>query len=180
MKKYVWLFLLPILFCSFSKSDSIDISNFDSKKLEDIVFEKVNKLRIKKGKQALLKNDILKKAAQNQADYLLSKRKLTHNQRNRSRRTPMKRVNFYQGDFSIVGENIASTHVLKRVSSPKSRRIVVLKTYEELGEFLFQLWKNSKSHYENLLDNSYSYTGISFSINTNTNRVCSVQVFGYR
>ena len=186
MKKHIqiaFLLILSFTILSFNKikSTEIDLNNFDSDLLEILILEKVNKLRENKRLVLLEKDYILKKAAKDQCNYLNKKKKLTHRQVKYNKKSPLKRVKFYNGKFSNVGENIAYTYLFSSVKGAKKKnKTVRLTTYEATAEYFFQLWKNSKGHYDNLISKSYNYSGIDFTINKKNNRIYSAQVFGYK
>lgn len=186
MKKYIqitFLLILSFAILSFNKikGTEIDLNNFDSNLLETLILKKVNKLRKNKRLVLLKKDKILKKAAKDQCNYLFKKKRLTHRQVNTNKKTPSKRVIFYKGKFNGVGENIAYTYLFSSVNGAKNKKkIIRLATYEATAEYFFQLWKNSKGHYSNLINKSYNYSGIDFTINKRNNRIYSTQVFGYK
>ncbi|MEN8957302.1 MAG: CAP domain-containing protein [Flavobacteriales bacterium] len=179
-KGFIVLCVLPILF-SFSKwrETHIDINNLDQDKLENLIISKVNKLREKRRKTALTRNHILGLAASNQAEFLKKNKKLSHTQRSRKSKTPMDRTDLYGGRFSYVGENIAYTYLYEPVKgAANEERTVVLRSYEETAEYFYQLWKNSKTHYKNMIDGDFALTRIRFSFDSKTKRIYGVQVFG--
>jgi len=166
---------------SFTRSEEtrIDINNIDQDKLEILILEKVNELREKKKKPLLSMNNILGKAAVNHADFLKKHKKLSHTQSSRKTRTPMDRTDYYGGKFSYVGENIAYTYLYEPVKGAENtRNSVVLKSYEATAEYFYQLWKNSKTHYKNMIDGDFNLSKIRFSFDSKTNRIYGVQVFG--
>ena len=184
MKKYFKYIILLILvnfsFISIPET-KIDSTNLDTELLENLILKKINRLRKSKKLLPYKKNKILKLAAKDQCNYLVKIDKLLHTQKNKHKKSPMKRVDFYKGNFNGVGENIAYTYLFTNVVSAKNKRISVkLTTYEQTAEHFFQLWKNSKGHYKNLISKNYNYSGIDFSINKKTNKIFSAQVFGYK
>lgn len=177
----VILFSVLAVFFSFTKFSEtrIDVNNLDQDKLEFLILEKVNELRKNKRKPLLVKNSILGLAATNQANFLKKNKLLVHNQKSIKTRTPMDRADFYGGKFSYVGENIAYTYLYERVKGVINKRTsIFLWSYESTAEYFFQLWKNSKTHYKNLVDEDFNLSQIRFSYDSKNNRIYGVQVFG--
>ena len=157
----------------------INGNELDSDKLEKLILTKVNNLRKSKNLNILEYNPILGKAAQNHAIYLNDIGKLSHNQKVRKKRTPMERTDFYGGNFSFVGENVAYTYLNESVVGVKNKRNAqVLDSYEKTAQYLFDLWKYSKDHYVNLVDKDFTISNIRFSYNPKTKRIYAVHVFG--
>ena len=179
--KGVFILSVLLLLFSFTKNSDteIDVNKLDQDRLENLILNKINKLRISKKKPILQKNAILGMAATDQALFLKKKNKLVHIQNSRKKHTPMDRTEFYGGNFSYVGENIAYTYLYERVKEARNQRSsVVLKSYEATAEYFFQLWKNSRTHYKNMIDKDFNLSKIRFSFNPKTNRIYGVQVFG--
>lgn len=172
--------VLAVLYSFTKPSDTkIDVNNLDQDKLEILILEKVNELRKNKRKPKLEDNSILGLAASNQAKFLKKNKQLSHNQKFRKTRTPMDRVDYYGGKFSYVGENIAYTYLYERVKGAvNKRKSTYLMSYESTAEYFFQLWKNSKTHYKNMVDGDFNLSKIRFSYDTKTHRIYGVQVFG--
>ena len=76
-------------------------------------------------------------------------------------------------------ENIAYTYLYERVKGAiDKRKSIVLWSYEATAEYFFQLWKNSKTHYKNLIDEDFNLSQIRFSFDAKTSRIYGVQIFG--
>jgi|TARA_B110000908_G_scaffold79258_1_gene94997 uncharacterized protein YkwD len=180
IRSVILLSILAIFFSFTENSETrIDVNNLDEDKLELLILEKVNELRKNKRKPLLVKNSILGLAATNQANFLKKNKQLVHNQKSRKTRTPMDRTDFYGGKFRYVGENIAYTYLYERVKGAINKRnSTVLWSYEATADYFYQLWKNSKTHYKNLVDEDFNLSQIRFSYDSKTNRIYGVQVFG--
>ncbi|MGB1041022.1 MAG: CAP domain-containing protein [Flavobacteriales bacterium] len=177
---YFFLFISILFFSSFSISDSdiIDGNNLNQEKLEALILKEVNAVRRKKRKPILILDSILNLAATDHAVYLKSAKKLSHNQKSKSKKTPMKRTDFYGGKFRFVGENIAYSYLQKDVNSAKrGGKVVYMSTYSKTAKHLFNLWYNSKPHFKNIMEKGFKKTSIRFSYDKKTNRIYAVQVF---
>jgi uncharacterized protein YkwD len=77
---------------------------------------------------------------------------------------PQRALEYGVWEFSHIGENAA-------VHPPGA------KTPEELAKRLFDLWRNSEPHWENLLDPDYTHHGTGVYI-TETGKTYAAQEFG--
>ena len=170
-----------VILFSFSSIEETPINGntLDSDKLEELIMVKVNNLRASKKLNRLELNPILEKAAQDHATYLKGFGKLSHNQKVRKKKTPMERTDFYKGNFSFVGENVAYTYLNESVVGVKNKRNAqVLDTYEKAAQYIFDLWRYSRDHYVNMIDKDFKLSRIRFSYDNKTKRIYAVHVFG--
>lgn len=145
---------------------AFESSSIDADILNIEIIKEVNKLR-KKVKAEPLQNEIaLLSASKDHANYMLTKKKLTHKQRILQKKTPKNRVDFYGQQFNSVGENVQLSN-LNLNGSPKDKKHPKIDTYEKLAEQLVLGWKNSPHHYANMIniDFSTSYTSIAVGPN---------------
>lgn len=162
-----------------TNSDKLDMTNLDEVKLEKMILSQVNLLRKKKRLKTLRLDSILSYAASDQADYLLKKNRLTHNQPNKKKKTPIDRTDFYGGNFEYVGENVAYTYYNKSVNSAQFKnKVEIITTYAQLANHFYWLWKNSKPHYKNIVDREFELTSIRFSYDKKRQKIYAAQVFG--
>lgn len=151
-------------------------SSIDVDILNEHILEGVNKLR-KKAKVHRLRNETaLLPAADDHANYMLKKTKLTHNQRKRIKKTPKNRVDFYGQQFNQVGENVQLNNLNLNRSS-KDKKNPRLDTYERLAEQLVLGWKNSPPHYANMISPNFQTTNTAIAIGEN-GEVYACQLFG--
>jgi uncharacterized protein YkwD len=95
--------LLALLYFAASaqkKSRDIDLKNINYQLLETEFMQRLNQLREGMNLDKLSSDNILKRAAKDQADYQQSIHQLTHNQKTKDKETPQKRVFFYNGTRS--------------------------------------------------------------------------------
>jgi len=162
-------------------SDTVNPSDINHELLQQLIKEGVDSLRHKRGGDTLIWDTILFKAAQDHASYLLKRSTLSHYQMGRgSKSSPQGRVNFYEGNHFLVGENIALTYIQTRLKHSQSSKVYEIHTYQQLADDFVLTWRRSKSHYDNLLTRKYTHTGISISFDQEQNRFIAVQVFGYK
>jgi uncharacterized protein YkwD len=168
--KHIILFLFLTSFTySFSQEKSNIQLEILKTKLTNIINNHRKSLKLKE-----LSEDInIQKAAKNQSNYLLLKRKLTHEQDDIKLKTPMDRVEFYAGKkFSLVGENVLSKSIENKKYSDND--------LDRLANQLFQQWKNSPGHYKNMIHKEYDTGEIEFAIDYKINRLFATQVFGLK
>lgn len=175
-------FFIAILFLSqvALSQNKVDYDNFNFSLLEKLVLKKINAERTKKNREALKLDSTLQKAAQNQSDYQAKKHKMTHNQTKAKSKNALERVLKAGGGFSLVGENVAYTdvHGVVKIKDGKKVKEITPNTYENIAELLVIGWRNSKYHYQAIIEKAYTHTGLKFAIDKKNKRLYATQVFG--
>lgn len=139
--------------------------------LEDGVLQLINEHRKTLKLTPLEKDVVLKKAAQDQSDYMLSIKKLAHEQNTVAKKYPKNRIQFYGGtDFNVYGENVLYLTVEAKTYSKEDIAILAKKIYLE--------WKESPPHYKNMSSNEYAFASLAFTFDTKTKRLYATTVFG--
>jgi uncharacterized protein YkwD len=170
MKFSILCILASLLHLNSSAQISVDCYSGDGKQLNEYIVREVNKYR-KKAKVGPLKNDILLNlAATDHTNYMANKNKLTHFQRNRIKKNPKNRVDFYGEQFDLVGENVQQNWVQKTEKE-------FIKNCEELAKVLVTGWRNSPPHYANMIDENFTTTYTSVNINSK-GKIYACQLFG--
>jgi len=159
-----------------AQESNIDFKNFDSEKLNRLILQDINDFRKTQGLPPLENDEILTKAANNHAAYLLKEKKLTHTQSKKAYQDPQKRVYAFGGKHTMIGENVAYTFANVIVNTKKNTKIK-LETYEQLAAHFVDVWVNSPPHLKNIKQ-SFTRSGIAVSTDAKTNIVYAVQVFG--
>lgn len=154
--------VLVLLFLSFQQT--IEIDKIDAK-----LFDKINNVRIKNKCSILKRDENLDKAATNQAKYIASKDVLEHVQNeNLQTKGLLDRVKFFSKDKYVnVAENLLFTTIPKETIDS-----------EVLAEKMKSLWVKSPSHFKNIKNGEYNYTGFGFALNKSKTKIYAVQVFG--
>lgn len=167
-----YLFLLLCCFQPFFQSKA-QLSDTDCIFLQQELTKKVNALRESVGVVPLALNDTLKKAAEMQSIYMVKENKLTHDQKPAGTATPDLRVKKCKGkNFDMVGENILVT---AKQEFPLNK-----KKLSALAEEMFNLWKNSPDHYENMVHKDFTHTGFGFKVMNKEAIIYATQVFGHK
>jgi uncharacterized protein YkwD len=172
-----WLLLqLTVSVHAQTASSVVDPQRFDDALLRRLVKEGVDSVRAKRKVQPLHSDSILYLAADNQAQYILKARRLTHYQsRNRDMRTVMQRVRAFGDDGTFVGENILYLYSGKNIRNSRGR-IVILSTYRQAADEMISMRVRSSGHYRNLINRAYVRTGFAVAFVTPTQRIIAVQV----
>ena len=157
--------LLLLLTCSILQAQRIDFENFNEELLEQEILIRMNRHRQARGLPALQLDRILAEAAFDQVVYLDYLGELTHDQRITSKETPQKRVRYFEGSHSPIGENV--TYI--NLEDPN---------YAAVADRFFSNWQRADADYANIASSEFLYTGIRFSVNMVKQRIYGVQVFG--
>lgn len=108
------------------------------------VLEEVNRARRANGLDPMREDAALMRAAADHSAELAERRKLDHTSTNPARRTMTMRIDAAGGSWSRAAENLA--HMSGSVSAVPAQTV--------------QLWMNSPGHRRNMLEPSYTHTGV--------------------
>ncbi|MGB0932040.1 MAG: CAP domain-containing protein, partial [Chitinophagales bacterium] len=156
---------------------TIDVRRFDAPLLEDLVHKEINKLRSKKRRTALERDNCLKKAAELQNDYVLKLGKLTHNQRGKERKSVLERSRIFNCRHRMVGENLQYLGFTMITQNGKLIRVEA-PTYNEAAKDIAINWKNSSGHYKNLIHTDFFRVGTVAKYDSKKKGIYVTQVFG--
>ena len=171
----LYVFLFPLV--AFTQTTINDIYNPDPELLNKFILLEVNQLRKKEKVEPLENKKELYLAAQDQAEYMLRKEKVTHFQRfHRKKKVPKNRVDYYGLQFATVGENCQQTN-MRIGAKPDDKKNPPISTYEKLAEELVENWKNSPGHYKNMIDPDFKTTYVAVAVNAD-GEIYACQLFG--
>lgn len=187
-KKYVNIIFVVLLFLGFINS-SFSQSNKNSYKtslpnnlnwnnIQAEFYKLLNELRQQKNVTLLTNDNTLVLAASDQAHYMDSTHKVTHDQKVKRKETPQKRVFYYNGTHDQVGENCLLIYINKPMKTKYSKTLVTAKTESEVANALFLSWKNSPGHYQNMITPGYDVSGLGFYYNKDSSTLYCAHVFG--
>lgn len=158
--------------------DTIDPRHFNYELLQSLYIDEFNAFRTSIKEPTVEPDPILQKAAQDQANYCTQKNLVTHYQSEIDKKyDPKKRVEFYHGNHAYVGENCLMTFLFVPATDPHTKKTATISTYGQLAKGLFQQWKNSPPHYQNMINSVYTHTGIAVSLYQNNQVLYATQVF---
>jgi len=182
MKKIICLitFLLSINFAKAQMaSTEINLNKINTSLLEELFIKKLNEYRVE-NKCATIKRDaILSLAAQDQASYMVSQKKITSRQTTKEKESTNKRVFFYKGTHEGINENLTCILIKKHSKAKSLKHKKLINTYEEAANALLENWKFNKEHLKNMMDFSADVYGIGFSLSQDSALYAS-QIFAYK
>lgn len=156
---------------------TINPNRFDDALLETLVHEEINRLRSRKRRAALENDNCLRKAAVMQNNYVMKLGKLTHNQRSKERKSVMERSRVFGCTHLMVGENLQFMGFTLIKQNGKLVNIET-PTYAEAARDIAENWKNSPSHYDNLIHKSFFRVGTVVAYDSRKKGIYATQVFG--
>ena len=148
----------------------------NEKYLEHLVKKGIDNIRLKKGLSTLANDSILYLASNFHAKHLNIIKKLSHEERNDTMKTPQMRAEYFGAINYNVGENILYIPLGGKIKNKKGKYFDI-KTYQDAADAMVINWVNSPGHYKNIINKSYQITGLSVSIDYNKKRVYAVQKF---
>ncbi len=156
----------------------IQEQQFDAALLQKLIHEKVDSVRKAYQKPVFVSDPILQKAADDHAAYLAKKRMLSHFQEgNKKKYNPQDRVVYFGGEGYLTGENAAEHPVKVLLAKGKGLTVSRVENYEQSALLFVQQWLNSPMHFQNLVREDYTLTGIAVSLDPKDKRIYAVQVF---
>jgi uncharacterized protein YkwD len=179
MLKYFlhFLFTCFFFFNLFNQSlPKLQPTELDQRLINKLFTQHLNHLRDSLHLTKLKGNSILDSAAKDQSAFMAKKKILTHDQPTAIKKEPFNRVEYYNGSFNLVGENVLMLP-LNIPFTIKSKQFVIL-NYEELAYCMFLTWKNSPGHYKNMITPGYKNSGLYVSYDAKSNSIYSANVFG--
>jgi uncharacterized protein YkwD len=163
--------LILLIFFLHSTFTYSQLTDSDKNLFRTELFTKINELRKSKGLNPLRLNDTLKLAAQLHSEFMAKHDLLIHIEKENIYKTVNDRVHAFKGyDFELIGENVLRT-------SPKN---FPLKKSDasKIATEMFNAWKNSPGHYENMIRPEFIFGDFGFSLNSEKNIIYVTHVFG--
>jgi len=176
LSRFILVAFSIFLSLNHSYSQKIDIHDFNYQYLEYLIKTGIDSLRQIEDLKPLHHDSILYLAAKDHASYMLGTNVLSHEQRDiPERETPHDRINYYGGNYSRTGENIAFTHIYLPVESGRSTgESNIIDDYRSLASSFVEGWKNSPGHYRNIVTSEFNITGVTVSYNPLTQKIFGV------
>ena len=139
--------------------------------LEDDVLQLINEHRETLKLVPLEKDVVLQKAAQDQSNYMLKIKRLSHEQTSVEKKHPKNRIKFHGGsDFHTYGENVLYLTIAPKNYTKEDITTLAKKIYTE--------WEISPPHYANMVSNEYTYASLAFAFDPKSKRLYATTVFG--
>lgn len=160
-----------------NKAIWFDEEKIDTARVQQLFNQKLNAHRKELGLKTLAYDHVLFRAAKDHADYLAKHDTLTHQQTTAGRQSPSKRVAYFKGTHDMIGENCLMIPVHTPLYNESTGKTYTVDNYDQLATQLFEMWKNSKGHYANMINEEYEAEGLSLSYIPTNKRVYVAQVF---
>jgi uncharacterized protein YkwD len=142
-------------------------------------YKQLNALRAEKKVSPLIPGDaVLDAASFDQAHYMDSTKRVTHDQKVKRKETPQKRVFYYNGTHDQIGENCMMLFIGKEMQVKYSKQPLIVRTEKEIATAMFLGWKNSPGHYKNMITPGYDVAGLGYFFNKDSSQIYCAQVFG--
>lgn len=179
-----FLFFCFVLLSSFLQAQSVKTSyksvlpgQINWSHVQTEFYKLLNELRQQQKLTALYPDQVLELAATDQAHYMDSVYKVTHDQKVKRKETAQKRVFYYNGTHGQVGENCIQLFVGKPMKVKYAKEPVTVTTEKDLAKALFLGWKNSPGHYKNMITADYDVAGLGYYYNKDSSALFCAQVF---
>lgn len=179
MMKFIGIAGFCLLFFIQVKAQTpINEKEFDAHLLQELILEKIDSVRSAYQKPGFRQDSILQQAAEDHANYLAHKQTLSHFQNgNKKKYNPQDRVLFFGGKGYLTGENAAEHPIKVLLHMGKGMTVNRVEDYEQSALLFVQQWVNSPQHFQNLMKDDYSRTGLAVALDPKENRLYAVQVF---
>jgi len=177
--KRIVLLLFVLWYGLTSKAQTkLETSSIDEELLNSFILKEINEIRKKEKVDSLNIEALLAPAANDHADYMSGIEKTTHFQKDKAKKSPKNRVDFYGQQFSSVGENVQLANVnLIPKELKKKIKTDKIESYEDLAKVLVTNWKNSPPHFANIIRPEFTNTYTSIKIGPN-GEIYACQLFG--
>ena len=145
--------------------------DLDNAALETEILHLMNQHRKTLKLTSLEKDVVLQKAAQDQSNYMLKIKRLSHEQTAAAKKHPKNRIQFHGGlDFHTYGENVLYLTVEPKNYAHNDIVLLAQKIYTE--------WEISPPHYANMISDEYAYASLAFAFDPKSRRLYATTVFG--
>jgi len=160
-------------------SRKVEINKIDYSLLSDRLMQKMNSERKRLSLKPFVSNRKLTKASKMHNDYMVRENILDHKEIGTSTPNMMDRVEASGGRFRTVGENVQYEGFVVRKMNGVEHSILA-PTYEELADNLWKNWKNSPSHYKNIINPDFTMHGLSLKWSNEKKAVFATQLYAGR
>ncbi|MFK7786656.1 MAG: CAP domain-containing protein [Crocinitomicaceae bacterium] len=170
----LFLALLPQLN---AQDDVFDAYNFNKKYLEHLVKTGVDEVRKNHDCDVLVNDSILYVASDHHSQYMLRKKRLTHNETDlAATKTPQLRAEYFGAKNYSVGENVLYVPFNSEVKNKKGKKFDT-HTYQGIADAMVDSWVNSPGHFKNMITADYQITGLTVSLDIESGRIYACQKF---
>ena len=171
MIKFLSFLLLILPYALYAQDEKVELKSFNADLLNECLTKEVNALRKRKRLDTLGFDEILQKAAIDQAEYMAANNVIGNGQKDKRKGSPYKRVLFYGGSHNLIGENVQAYDLEKAITKSKNRL-----TYARLAKDMVDIWEKSKLDLVNLIEPAFAHVAHQFKLKDGVLFTC--QVFG--
>lgn len=157
-------------------TDPLIAGKINVKYLEFLVKNKIDSLRAKNRAKPLESDSLCYMAALNQANYMVSRNVLSHEQKNKEFKTLSHRFKFYGIPYLLAAENVMRTPYNTTVTL-KNKKEIEATNYGSLSHLIFLSWFYSEGHKRNALNKALKITGLAIVLNEEKKELYACQVF---
>ena len=177
-----YIIIILIVFCSTllraqQPNDDVQFKKFYHRYLAQLVEENINKFRKENNKKALIVDEVLGPAAQDQSDYILKSGRVSHDQPIKKKATPFDRVIFFDGMHGNVAENCQLVTIGSKVKVPGQRTSKIIKSYQSVADYIAREWIDAKGGKEILLNETYTKIVTAFAIDEKKKTIVATQLY---
>ena len=168
------LILIACVHCvAFGQNKTVSYSELSVDSLNAYVLKEINIIRKRNKVDPLHLEKSLEPATSEFANYLGEKDKLTHFQRQKNKKSPKNRVDFFSGQFDKVAENL---FVLQFDKKNVESGTVDVFTYEGITKTLMAYWKTKSVDFQNITSPLLSGMYLSVSLSKNKDKIYFCQL----
>jgi uncharacterized protein YkwD len=150
------------------KAGKVSAENFAPEQVEALILKKINAYRGTKGLDSLRADEILEKAAADQAGYMAKKEEVTKEQSSGKKKDTGARVVFYGGSES-------ADEVVISQAANKGKEFF---SYDDLAGIIVDKWIKGKASLLTMVNPTYIYVGVGVVLEPASKKVYASVVFG--
>jgi uncharacterized protein YkwD len=180
---YLVILAFPVMSFAQSAKDTIDFESINYELLEKLALDEVNIQRKIAGAPELNNDNILYEAAKDQVQYINELGRTSHKQLDPLKSSARKRVVYYGGRMSGIGENAAGFTIRRPTRMPigsTKDSIITIFSYKQAAKTLVDLWLGSEIHKGNLLNDKFQLSGLSIRSDSAKSMLYAIHVLGYK
>lgn len=160
-------------------TSEINLNKLNTSLLEELIIKKLNEDRLEQNGFIVKRDAILSLAAQDQAKYMGTQKKISTSQTTKGKESTFKRVVFYKGTHEGIVENCTSVYIKKNAPSKSTKNTKIITTYTDAANAIYDNWKRNKGHTKNMINPSADVYGIGFYLSEDSVLYTS-QIFAYK
>jgi uncharacterized protein YkwD len=157
-------------------TDTFTAKTIDISFLEQVTHDQINELRKLKGSAKPMTHALgMQQAARFHAEYLLKKKEISHEQDDQKMRYFSNRIEHFNPEISgsMMGENCLRFPLDLAINTGEYGKYSYLRVARDLAIS----WYHSPGHRANMLNKSYTHSGLAIAFDTLTDDMYVVQVY---